>query len=218
MIRIIAGPQLDSRYLTYALNSPTGREFSWNAKTDGVSQSNISATKLKEFLFTVPALQEQNEIVRRIDSAFAGIDRLAAEASRALDLVGKLDEAILANAIRGELVPQDENDEPASALLEKIKHARTSQSAQRKMKAPRSQIKVTTMARTIFETLSQAKDWLSAQELFERCGVRDGSSTEDVEDLYRQLLVLERQEQVEIEAMLNSSTGAKQGDRVRLRR
>ncbi|QSY95314.1 restriction endonuclease subunit S [Rhizobium bangladeshense] len=218
LIRIVAGPHLDCRYLTYALNSPSGREFSWTAKTDGVSQSNISATKLKEFLFTVPSLEEQTEIVRRIETAFTKIDRLAAEARRALDLVGKLDEAILTKAFRGELVPQDENDEPASLLLERIKHARVSQPAEIKRKTPSRQERVINMARTIFETLVQAKDWLSAQELFERCGVRDGSSTEDVEKLYRQLLELERQEKVEIEEIVDPSTGVKQGNRVRLRK
>lgn len=124
LIRIVAGPDLDARYLTYALNSPFGREFSWNAKTDGVSQSNISASKLKEFAFAVPPLEEQHEIVRRIESAFAKIDRLAKEAKRALELVGRLDEAILAKAFRGELVPQDESDEPAEHLLARIRAER----------------------------------------------------------------------------------------------
>ncbi len=124
LIRIVAGPHLDARYLTYALNSPSGREFSWNAKTDGVSQSNINASKLKEFAFAVPPLEEQHEIVRRIESAFAKIDRLAKEAKRALELVGRLDEAILAKAFRGELVPQDENDEPAEHLLARIRAER----------------------------------------------------------------------------------------------
>ncbi|MDQ0423551.1 restriction endonuclease S subunit, partial [Peteryoungia aggregata LMG 23059] len=124
LIRIVAGPHLDARYLTYALNSPSGREFSWNAKTDGVSQSNISASKLNEFALAVPPIEEQHEIVRRIESAFAKIDRLAKEAKRALELVARLDEAILAKAFRGELVPQDENDEPAEHLLARIRAER----------------------------------------------------------------------------------------------
>lgn len=124
LIRVVPGATLMPEYLTYALNSPAGREFSWNAKTDGVSQSNISAAKLKEFQLSVPPFEEQHEIVRRIETAFARIDRLAAEAKRALTLVGKLDEAILAKAFRGELVPQDESDEPASVLLERIRAER----------------------------------------------------------------------------------------------
>ncbi|MDO6967038.1 restriction endonuclease subunit S [Rhizobium alvei] len=218
LIRIVAGPDLDARYLTYALNSPSGREFSWNAKTDGVSQSNISASKLKEFAFAAPQLEEQHEIVRRIESAFAKVDRLAKKAKRALELVGRLDEAILAKAFRGELVPQDENDEPAGLLLERIRQARKGELSRPKRRAPATKTKVHDMARTIIEALAEAKDWLAAQELFARCGVRDGSSTEDVEKLYRQLLDLERQEKVEIEEISDPLTGAKQGNRVRLRR
>ncbi|MEJ5087156.1 restriction endonuclease subunit S [Brucella pseudogrignonensis] len=218
LIRIVAGPHLDARYLTYALNSPSGREFSWNAKTDGVSQSNISASKLKQFAFAVPPLKEQHEIVRRIESAFAKSDRLAKEAKRALELVGRLHETILAKAFLGTLVPQDENDEPAGLLLERIRQARTDEPSRPKRRAPAKKIKVDDMARTIIEVLAEAKDWLAAQELFARCGVRDGSSTEDVEKLYRQLLDLERQDKVEIEKVSDPLTGAKQSNKVRLRK
>ena len=218
LIRIVAGPHLDARYLTYALNSPSGREFSWNAKTDGISQSNISASKLKEFALAVPPIEEQHEIVRRIESAFAKIDRLAKEAKRALELVGRLDEAILAKAFRGELVPQDENDEPASLLLDRIREARTGEPSRPKRRASGTKGKVHDMAHTIIEALAEAKDWLAAQELFASCGVRDGSSTEDVEKLYRQLLDLERQDRVEIEEVSDPLTGAKLGNRIRLRK
>ena len=41
--------------------------------------------------------------------------------------VDRLTPALLAKAFRGELVPQDPNDEPASALLERLQASRTSQ-------------------------------------------------------------------------------------------
>jgi hypothetical protein len=53
---------------------------------------------------------EQAEIVRRIDAAFAWIDRITAEHANASRLLPRLDQAILAKAFRGELVPQDPND------------------------------------------------------------------------------------------------------------
>ena len=50
--------------------------------------------------------------------------RLAvAEATEQLAL---LDQAVLSKAFRGELVPQDPDDEPASALLERIRAERSS--------------------------------------------------------------------------------------------
>jgi type I restriction enzyme, S subunit len=49
--------------------------------------------------------------VQLIDAAFAWIDRLAAETTSARKLIDHLDQAVLAKAFRGELVPQDPNDE-----------------------------------------------------------------------------------------------------------
>lgn len=67
---------------------------------------------------------EQSEIVRRIEKAFTWLEKIATEHARAEHLLPKLDQAILAKAFRGELVPQDPNDEPASVLLERIKAER----------------------------------------------------------------------------------------------
>ncbi|MCJ2084737.1 hypothetical protein MKK88_01845 [Methylobacterium sp. E-005] len=52
------------------------------------------------------------------------IERLASEATSASKLIDRLDQAILSKTFRGELVPQDPNDEPASVLLERIKAKR----------------------------------------------------------------------------------------------
>ncbi|TYC67333.1 hypothetical protein FMN63_14730 [Stappia sp. BW2] len=87
-------------------------------------QPNIFQGAIRELVIPVAPFKEQKEIVRCIESAFRKIDRLAAEAKRALALTDKLDEAILAKAFRGELVPQNPNDEPASMLLERIKAER----------------------------------------------------------------------------------------------
>ncbi|WP_186415471.1 MULTISPECIES: restriction endonuclease subunit S [unclassified Pannonibacter] len=102
----------------------------WTQKLDLSTISNgsnvpqINNGDIAPLPILVPTLEEQHEIVRRIESAFAKIDRLAAEAKRALALVGRLDEAVLAKAFRGELVPQDENDEPAATLLARLRTER----------------------------------------------------------------------------------------------
>lgn len=90
----------------------------------GTGLQHIHLTDLRRDFVPVAPHEERHEIVRRIEFAFAKIDRLALEARRALKLVGKLDEAILAKAFRGELVPQDESDEPAEHLLERIRAER----------------------------------------------------------------------------------------------
>ena len=81
----------------------------------------INKGRFKKLALSVPPLEEQAEIVRRIESAFGWLDRMAADHAAAARLLPKLDAAILAKAFRGELVPQDPNDEPASVLLERIR-------------------------------------------------------------------------------------------------
>jgi type I restriction enzyme S subunit len=90
---------------------------------------------LRNFVFPIAPLIEQTEIVRRIETAFAWIDRLASETTSARKLIDHLDHAVLAKAFRGELVPQDANDEPASVLLERIRAERQGTTAQGEQKA-----------------------------------------------------------------------------------
>jgi type I restriction enzyme S subunit len=79
---------------------------------------------VRAFHIALPPVAEQKEIVTRIRAALARADRLEAEAARARALLDRLEAAVLARAFRGELVPQDPNDEPASALLARIRAQR----------------------------------------------------------------------------------------------
>jgi len=112
-----------SKFLYWAIRSQTVKSQILE-ETKGVAQQKLSLDRFRQIAIPTPPLEEQHEIVRRIESAFAKIDRLAKEAKRALELVGRLDEAILAKAFRGELVPQDENDEPAEHLIARIRAER----------------------------------------------------------------------------------------------
>lgn len=127
LIRVRCNDQLNPRYLTYCLNSPQGRDYCWQVKTDGVSQSNINAKKLAAFSFRLPETDEQAEIVRRIEAAMDWLNVVASERDKAAQLLDHLDQGLLAKAFRGELVPQEPDDEPAEMLLERIRAARAAQ-------------------------------------------------------------------------------------------
>ncbi|WP_319567787.1 restriction endonuclease subunit S [Cohaesibacter marisflavi] len=110
-------------YLMYFFNSPVCKAMIQELAF-GLTRLRIDLSMFKGFPIPLSPRAEQKEIVRRIESAFAKIDKLAADAKRALALTDRLDEAFLAKAFRGELVPQDPNDEPASILLDRIKAER----------------------------------------------------------------------------------------------
>ncbi|MDI1344835.1 MAG: restriction endonuclease subunit S [Pseudolabrys sp.] len=92
----------------------------------GGVQPNLNLGIIKATRIPVPPLEEQVEIVRLVDRAFVEIDRMTAEAAAAGLLLGRLDHAVLTKAFRGELVPQDPNDEPASVLIDRIHAERAS--------------------------------------------------------------------------------------------
>lgn len=90
------------------------------------AQKNINLAVLNDVEFRCPQVDEQVEIVRRVESLFAYADRLEARYAAARARVERLTPALLAKAFRGELVPQDPTDEPASVLLEGIRAAQES--------------------------------------------------------------------------------------------
>ena len=124
LIRVRCSSDLLPDYLNYCLGSPAGKHYCWQVKSDGVSQSNINAKKLAAFSFGLPSLEEQTEIVRRVETLFAFADRLEARLAQAQTAATRLTPALLAKAFRGELVPQDPNDEPAAELLRRLQAER----------------------------------------------------------------------------------------------
>ncbi|MBE7734416.1 restriction endonuclease subunit S [Devosia faecipullorum] len=89
------------------------------------AQKNINLDTLAMVRIPTAPLLEQMEIVSRIERAFFWIDRLASEATNARKSIDRLDQAVLAKAFRGELVPQNPEDEPAGVLLERIRAERS---------------------------------------------------------------------------------------------
>jgi type I restriction enzyme, S subunit len=87
----------------------------------GSGPQALNCQRVRELPFLLPPLPEQQEIIRRVEELFALADQIEARYQKAKAQVDKLTQSILAKAFRGELVPQDPNDEPASELLKRIK-------------------------------------------------------------------------------------------------
>jgi type I restriction enzyme S subunit len=132
LIRMNPCEELDPEYLNLCLNSNDARVFCNRVKTDGVSQSNINAQKLGTFEVPYCPLDEQQEIVRRVERLFRLADQIEARLTQAQTHVARLTQSLLAKAFRGAIVPteaelarRDGRDyEPACALLERIRRER----------------------------------------------------------------------------------------------
>jgi type I restriction enzyme S subunit len=93
----------------------------------GQTRPGINGEILKSLAIPVPPRQEQDVICEAVHNQIAGVNNISQLISETTDALDHLDQSILAKAFRGELVPQDPNDEPASALLARIREQKAQQ-------------------------------------------------------------------------------------------
>ena len=117
-IRLIKG--ISANYIYQFFNS----YCYWEQVTDkavGVGQPNCNGTALKELFIPLPSQAEQNRIVPVADNLLKIADVITSERESLSELIQTTKAKILDLAIRGQLVPQNPDDEPASVLLERIR-------------------------------------------------------------------------------------------------
>ena len=118
-IRVDAEKAL-GRFVELMLASPASYR-SLEKLVHGATRPRINTKQLKGLCVALPPLEEQAEIVDRIERAFAQIETLARATATPRARLGALDRAILPRAFKGKLVPQNPNDEPAGELLKRVK-------------------------------------------------------------------------------------------------
>ena len=110
-----------NRYLLIFLQF---NQYIMQKKSSGAVQSFVSLKFLREYLFPLPPLKEQERIVKKVDELMALCDKLEQEEEKLLSLdkhfADTLPKSILQYAVEGKLVQQNIHDEPASILYDKI--------------------------------------------------------------------------------------------------
>ena len=114
---------LETRYLFYYMLSEHFLSYATTAGERTVLPK-INQKGLNEIPVPVPPIEEQQEIVRRVESLFAKADQIEAGYQKLKAKIEQLPQALLAKAFRGELVGQLPTDGDARDLLEQIKQAK----------------------------------------------------------------------------------------------
>ena len=122
MVKFYKGEHRD--WIFTLFNSGFGKKLLCDISSS-TAQGKFNKTDLKKVAIPIPPLAEQQRIVAKIEELLPKVEEYG-KAQEALDrlnaeLPERLKKSILQEAIGGRLVPQDPNDEPASALLDRIR-------------------------------------------------------------------------------------------------
>ena len=122
LIRFSPNGLLSSRFALYFMVSPIGRSRITAQASSTSGLHTLSISKVGSLPVPVCSRAEQVELVRRLDVRFEAADLLVAEIDASLARAEALRQSTLKKAFSGQLVPQKPTDEPASALLARIRH------------------------------------------------------------------------------------------------
>ncbi len=131
-------PHKDNIYYLFWFCLANERTIREKCAKDGTTVESVEVAKLKRFPVALPSLEEQNEIVQRIETHMSLLEQIGITIDNELQKASLLYQAILKKAFSGQLVPQEPNDEPASVLLERINTEKASQSKPQKSRKPKS--------------------------------------------------------------------------------
>ena len=119
-VALIAPLTMSSLYLRYVIQSLAVQK-QIQKKQKQVAQANIFQAEIKALLFPLPPLAEQKRIVAQIESLLKCVDEIDRELETLEKSISLAKQKVLDLAIRGKLVPQNPEDEPASELMKRIK-------------------------------------------------------------------------------------------------
>lgn len=127
----VLSKQMSTSYLEKALNSGASRRFVESKIRTTAGQSGVSGEDIKNIPVPICSSLEQKKLVEELESKLSEADQLEKILDTSLQQSEALRQSILKKAFSGHLVPQDPHDEPAAALLARIK-AKKSASPQSK--------------------------------------------------------------------------------------
>ena len=124
LIRARLATKFVPRFFLQFLLSPLGRELIVKEASSTSGLHTLSISKVSNLNVPVASSAEESVVVVQIEEKLERIDRALEDVDAQLAKSEALRQSILKKAFTGQLVPQDPNDEPASALLGRIKAER----------------------------------------------------------------------------------------------
>lgn len=154
-------------YLYYLLSSNLANT-QFTASATGSTVKNLNRERVANTIAVVPPLSEQSRIAAKIAQLFALLRKVESSTQQYAELQTLLKSKVLDLAIRGKLVKQDPNDEPASVLLEKIKAEKAELVKEKKIKKSKLLPPITDEEKPF--DIPDSWEWVRARDLTSRIG------------------------------------------------
>ena len=172
----------NQEFMMYQLLSPAFQN-KVNKLTSGSTRKRISKGNLTSIELFLPPLEEQSRIAAKIAQLFALLRKVESSTQQYAKLQTLLKSKVLDLAMRGKLVKQDPNDEPASVLLEKIKAEKEKLVKEGKIKKSKPLPPITDDEKPF--DIPDSWEWVRLGELVDVKGgkrVPKGSQLKDIQD------------------------------------
>jgi type I restriction enzyme S subunit len=129
-----------NRFLFYSLrHDALGHYLSTYFTGTGIQ--HFTGAALARYTFPLPPLAEQAEIVAEIERRLTVLDALGQTLTHELKRAERLRQSILHQAFTGRLVPQDATDEPAAALLARLRETAIQPKTRKTKETPAASVK-----------------------------------------------------------------------------
>jgi len=132
----VSEANLPPEYIYYFLTKEYERT---RTRGSGGNQPALNKSRVQSIPLPLPPLPEQRRIVAEVERRLSLIEALETAVARNLRRAERLRQSILKRAFAGRLVPQDPGDEPAAALLARVRAEREQADGQSHCRRQRAQ-------------------------------------------------------------------------------
>ena len=160
--------KINPDFISYYVQSPYMLKIINNGR--GTTVATLTIVRAKSLLVPLPPLSEQSRIAAKIAQLFALLRKVESSTQQYAELQTLLKSKVLDLAMRGKLVKQDPNDEPASVLLEKIKAEKAELVKEKKIKKSKPLPPITDEEKPF--DIPDSWEWVRISDVLD---VRDGT-------------------------------------------
>ena len=119
LLLIRPGEAAISKYVYYLLLGPSLQRIV-KERITGSATPHLFQRDIKDFVIPIPPIDEQRQIVDRLESILSELMRSKLMAEQTIEVIDVLKKTLLNNAFRGKLGTNDPKEEPATVLLKQL--------------------------------------------------------------------------------------------------